>query len=249
MREKLHDLLGPFGVPAWRPVFAADAEILPTDSSFAGVPFLGPGDEWPACPSCDEPYALLVQLNVATLPEAMQTRLDLRNGYVQWFILGCDCYDGYIEDEDTNCVLRWLPDTGPAQPVTPVAISDTIGSQVPLKIVRWEDLGVDCPTDSQDIERTFRVRGDEIPRELLDILGDDDCATITGQKLGGYGRWGTNELDYPECPRCRRLMQVMVFQIDSEGRGPITLGFGDGDSVYLFQCKEHRDQFGVIECH
>ena len=66
----------------WLPV-TDDGDGPLTASKFAGTPYLGPGESWPACPRCAAPMALFLQLDLAALPEELGE--ELGSGLLQMF--------------------------------------------------------------------------------------------------------------------------------------------------------------------
>ena len=52
-----------------------------TASKFCGAALLLPGEEWPVCPGCSQPMRLFVQLDLATLPAALD--YPIREGMLQ----------------------------------------------------------------------------------------------------------------------------------------------------------------------
>jgi hypothetical protein len=67
--------------------------------------------------------------------------------------------------------------------------------------------------------------------------------TITGDKLGGWPAWLQN-IEFPECPRCRQTMDKFVFQIDSNDNIPFSLA--NGGRGQILQCPRDTDVFSFV---
>ena len=60
-----------------------------------------------------------------------------------------------------------------------------------------------------------------------------------GDKLAGWPRW-IQDIEYPNCPICDRIMNQLIFQLDSDDNLPFL--WGDAGTGYLVQCREHKDK-------
>lgn len=58
-------------------------------------------------------------------------------------------------------------------------------------------------------------------------------------RLAGYPRW-VQEVEYPNCPVCDRLMDQLVFEFASDDHVPFL--WGDVGTGYFLQCPDHLEQ-------
>ena len=217
----------PFVRTAWRPV-VAEEDGPPDASTMAGTAWIPEGETWPTCPNCGKPLQLLVQLNTASLPEAV--RGEYGEGLIQLFYctsqdplceVDCEAFFPFAE----SVVARLVVSEGVPEAVAP-EIADAFP---PRRIVDWEAFD-DYPSGE---EATSRL-GVELTDEEWDAAWE---GTQYGDKLGGWPGW-VQGVEYPACPRCGQEMRL-VFQVDSDDHLPIV--FGDMGTGHLTQCPEHKD--------
>lgn len=213
---------------AWQPV-VVDGDGLPTDSKFAGVPFLLKEEDTPLCSNCKNPLQLFVQLDLNNLPVGNK----FGRGLLQLF---------YCTNEEPLCEVE-------CEAFFPFAESTLIriikpgdlkrqyqntfysGNFPPKKIIGWKGI-VDYPN---------REEGESLGIELSDEEWEElyeENYPIVGEKLDGFPMW-IQGVEYPTCPVCDERMRL-VFQIDSEGNLPYM--FGDVGCAHLTQCETHKEQ-------
>ncbi|MEM1415536.1 MAG: DUF1963 domain-containing protein [Myxococcota bacterium] len=191
-----------------------------------GLPFLPEGTEHPDCASCRAPLTLLVQLDVAQLPNPQRHGGE---GLLQLFhcMASPVCEDGWRPF--ARCHLgRRVPKAPGARSAVATAV------QFPRwSVQRW--VPVDDYPDEEDLEDTFGRPLDEAARAELEAVR----ATYprAGDKLGGWPLWVQGP-ERPPCPRCGRTMEVL-FQIESDELIPYT--WGDLGIGHWTQCPAHPD--------
>jgi hypothetical protein len=84
---------------------------------------------------------------------------------------------------------------------------------------------VECPSAGVSI--------DNLPMSAPEGLS----IALPGDKLAGWPLW-VQGVEYPTCPRCDRVMQL-VLQVDSEDNVPFM--FGDVGTGHITQCPVHTD--------
>jgi uncharacterized protein YwqG len=250
--------------PAWKPVVEAGDNPI-TASKFAGTPWLAPGESWPTCGNCKQAMRLFVQVNLATVPKDLETRFG--TGLLQLFVcIKEDClYMQAYGDPFSKCLLaRLVQPEGRAASIKIPLFNDQFNGPFPAKMITgwgklddypssqdFSDLGLNFPNDS------LRRMG-SAPREYLvgrleckelgfaaEIPADDYYPLdrcIAGEKLAGWADWVQVHTSYPNCPRCNKRMDTIVFQIGSEDNIPFM--FADGGQGPITQCPDHKDVLG-----
>ncbi len=64
-----------------------------------------------------------------------------------------------------------------------------------------------------------------------------------GDKLAGYPHW-VQDVEYPNCPLCNRLMNQLVFEFASDDNVPYL--WGDVGVGYILQCPEHKKELAFL---
>lgn len=238
IERRLLDYFAPFRRTAWLPL------VLEQDgpawaSKFGGAAFLPEGESHPICPNCGRPLQLLLQLDVANLPEPQCWGAD---GLVQLF---------YCTNVDAKCESKcqaFAP--GSRSVVARRVAADTPGGAssasiehalAPKHIVEWS-FADDYPDFEEPVSRQF---GEQLTVDEF-YAWIDNGLTLVGEKLGGWPAW-VQGADRPPCPKCSRGMEA-IFQIDSNDL--VDLMWGDVGVAHLFQCGEHPDELAFTwECH
>ncbi|MEM7788270.1 MAG: DUF1963 domain-containing protein [Bacteroidota bacterium] len=212
---------------AWRPL-VTEADGPATASKMAGTPYVPAGEPYPTCPNCAAPLQLFVQLDTATLPEAV--RGEHGEGLIQLFYctsqepmceVDCEAFFPFSRSVVARLVV---PDGLPEADLPEVA-----DAFPPRQIVGWEAFD-DYPSGAESMSR--------LGVALTDAEQDTAWeAAAYGDKLGGWPAW-IQGVEYPDCPRCGRAMRL-VFQVDSEETLPVV--FGDSGVGHLTQCPVHQD--------
>ena len=227
---------------AWRPIIAPGDE---TSSFFGGAPATSNSADWPMCVGCEEPMSFLLQLDLATLPDAMT--VSTRSGMIQLFY--CSTDDGMCE--------TWAPFNGTAEVrliTTPVPIAAPTGLALFAKkaIGAW-DAEPDYPHPPEHgllgmkrrydfATKTVTVISEAPPIQAIDLPSgavEFIAAASSGDKLGGWPHW-IQGVEYPACPDCGDAMALFM-QLDSHCG--LEHNFGDNGCAHLTQCLAHPAQF------
>jgi hypothetical protein len=258
--EELRQRLGPWleshRRPAWLPICEA-RDGPSTASKFAGTPWLAEGESWPACGSCRRPLDLFLQLNLSELPQELDGRFG--SGVLQFFYCrhtsssgDCRC-EGFEPFADCHHVRMVQPDSSAGRPEVPAGA----GSFAPKTIVGWnriddyprwdelEELGLVFHFDDESSKKwpgssrmwiacpDIGLVSDQFPVgtdfEYLDRCNGSD-------KLAGWPCW-IQGVEYPNCPRCGRRMQLVFKHTGDE----MPFMFGDMGIGHITQCPEHQE--------
>jgi hypothetical protein len=200
-----------------------------TASKFCGAALLLPGEPWPACPGCERPMHLFVQLDLATLPAGL--RYPHREGMVQLFYCTsaeppCEVDHEAWQPFGKSTLARWL---SPAQQAAAAAAPPRpypVGDQAAV-VEGWDQGPPEVPGFEEDVPP---------PPEGLDEL-DEALGPRRGDKLGGWPSWVQGP-EYPRCPRCKSRM-VVLLQLESNGL--CHHQFGDLGAGHLSQCPNHPE--------
>lgn len=210
---------------AYKPV-VEPGDGVATDGKFGGTPYLPEGQDWPPCGHCNEPMALVVQLNPSQLPEPL--RKTYGTDLIQLFYctsdepLCCDVAEAWRPDSVAN-LARQVGIAG--DPATPTRRPEH--EVEPAVIRRWSAVD-DYPIGVERERLGVELEDDEV--ELAYEL------TQNGDKLSGWPLW-IQDVEYPSCPECGKTMRL-VFQIDSDDNTDINLG--DTGCGHLTQCPDHK---------
>lgn len=233
---------------AWKPIVGESSD---SRSWFGGLP-LAPAVEasedeaWPVCEDCGEPMRLLLQLDLAALPEEFDA--PVREGVLQVFYCGSD--DGSCETwqpfSGTHHLRIVEPGTDEATPPGGVEPWDkvVITGFEPFDDVpdaeEHERLGVEYTYDFNRDVVHVKSREPAIELEGIGLDLDPDVEEIIseaapGDKLGGWPMWVQGP-EYPVCPECEEPMEYL-FQVDSEDH--LDHMFGDAGCGHVTQCRQH----------
>jgi hypothetical protein len=245
---------------AWKPKTAI-GDGSSTASKFAGTPWLGASESWPNCGSCGSPMRLFLQLNLDVLPKRVAGRFG--KGLLQLFIcIREQCLsDSYGNPFSESQLLRLVqPKRRGSKAVIPSFDDLHSGQFPPKKITGWKrvddypsvpdfaELGVLFPQESLRQVGNFAFGNlqcpelgisSEVSAEGYSDLGD---RCISGEKLAGWSDWVQVNAYYPNCLRCERRMDTIVFQIGSNDNIPFM--FADGGQGPITQCPVHKDVLG-----
>ena len=232
-----------------RPEVRSD-DPAPTGSAFSGLPLLRPGEDWPMCHGCQLPMELLLQLDLAELPEERHG-----TGVLQLFYCVSEdpCDRGWEPFADVSSLCRVI-DGDEARPAT------TNLNRFPAKsIVGWTGLSDSPdPAEHDRLGLRFDYHFRDVPFQPMEFWCDElgvhfvgapyidylqeHVAAADGDKLGGWPRW-VQGVEYPTCPECGAVM-ALVMQLDSEDNIPYM--FGDCGTGHITQCPhcQHVVAFG-----
>jgi len=226
MPHTIPDAVIPHRRTAYRPD-VVEGDDDPKASKLGGTPWLPEGTTHPVCPNCNHPMPLLLQLDVATLPDPARYG---GTGLLQLFyctnaepLCEVDC-EAFFPNAK-SVVARRVDST------TKGAASAVEGERFEAKrIVGWE-----ATDDYPNWEEGEELGITGLDDATIDALGED--WPLTGEKLAGWPAW-VQGIEYPECTECGEP-QALVFQIDSEGL--LDYGWGDMGVAHLTQCSAHPD--------
>lgn len=244
MMEQLRPWIDRHTRVAWLPR-TADSGGLPTASKFSGQLLLLKDEPWPLCGSCQQPLELLLQLNLAELPDRS---LDYGPGMLQLFYCVGPAY----------CEPGWEPFSNVSlcriiQPTAALPAAENHNRFPAKSIIGWEPIA-DLPSSAEHeplgIEYNFHFR--DVPyqpaemwcKELnlhfvgaasIDRLGEEVTASAS-DKLAGWPCW-VQGVEYPKCPECGNEMSYL-FQMGSEDNVPYM--FGDCGVGHITQCPQHK---------
>lgn len=242
--------------PAWKPV-TRPGDGAATVSKLGGLPALAPGEPWPTCPDCGRPMPLLLQLNLATLPEELGTPFG--TGLLQLFA----CTSG--EDANASANANANEEEGAAAVVAtatlarlvadgPLAAPEAVPAEAddltPRAIVLWQRFDDHPDFDDFDdlglLTEYVKARPPKMRAKCpeLGLAFEGKAAKLfesldrcrEGDKLGGWPDW-PREKHWPACPDCGTRMQH-VFQIETNDE--IDELFGEPVRGHLMQCPTHQ---------
>ena len=104
--------------------------------------------------------------------------------------------------------------------------------------------GLDCLEDFDDFsyaderERCY-IRDRIVENFMLDAA----MIPFEGDKLAGWPYW-VQDVEYPKCPTCDRLMDTLIFEFASDDHVPYL--WGDVGTGYILQCPDHKDQVAFL---
>ena len=219
--------------PAWRPRTEERASPLAGFRTSAKLPA---GEAWPQCTNCHDPLELMVQIDLAAVPEATRT------GLLQVF---------YCTNNEPHCEVdteAFLPGAGKSKLVRvidattatavvprPALLAKRVEAS-PLEIVGWEPLQ-DGPS-GDELE--------EVYRKSLAQLGVEDLwegLPQPGDKLGGYPSWAQG-VEYPKCADCKKRMDTQLLQLASNAAAGWQ--WGDLGTAYVVSCAKHPARVELI---
>lgn len=233
--------LGPHRRTCWVPRLA-DGDGGPRDPKLGGLAFVPAGERWPTCPSCAQPLALALQLDLDRLPEGAA----FGGGLLQVFYCNSFAPNCQVETEawaagpGRSKLVRVIPVVGePAVATAP---------ELPQPLAARRIVGFDARDDypcyaeaSDRLEVDWDAWQEMLERAGLDEDGYGERVLLHGDKLGGWPTWAQDP-DYPRCAICDERMKRLVFQL----RTVDGLDFvGDG-WAYVVQCVEHPEQVELI---
>jgi uncharacterized protein YwqG len=216
---------------AWLPVTeAGDGSV--TASKFSGTPWLGPGESWPACPRCEAPMALFLQLDLATLPAEIGGELGV--GLLQMFycVSRSECTtrgEGCLEPFSPYQLLRRVSPRMGGPPSALPTFDDVIPAR---RITGWQ------PVEDYPDSTEWADFGIEAEDEAADAMCDLGYEPRQQDKLLGWPSWPQYVL-YPRCRVCGRELWL-VFQLESDQN--LQHMFGDDGCGHITCCPDHPEE-------
>ena len=241
-QDKLDALLAPLVKEATvlDPIRSSDAEDASVDSKFGGEPYAQVDDAWPNCPTCKNELVFVAQFREEDRDELFA------------FFYCFECFPWGLADEAKG---QWIirryknPSMTQYKRIAPSKTNEC--SPIPCmtrsRIVRvlpdWEGL----ESSSVEAENLCCEIDEDSPwEEYSSTLLRNRCLDEYATLVGGYPRWVQGET-VNHCSICGGKLQFLA-QIDSEDTAGLM--WGDVGLIYLFQCKNHPDEFHLeLQCH
>lgn len=245
IRQKLAPWVRKHTRIAWLPTLQ-DGETDPRGSRFGGAAWVPEGEAPAACQGCGAPLRLVLQLNLAELPQASLRALP-PSGLLQ--VLYCadeDCareQEAFSEFSDAHRVQIVPSGAGRLEAgANPFAAKSIVGWEQAEDHPHPEDShGLGLQVDYDFKERRARFVCPEVGLDAWVPLGELEIETVTqardGDKLRGWPYW-IQSAEYPQCPKCQTAM-THLFQIDSEKGVPYM--WGDAGMVQVTYCERHPE--------
>ena len=190
---------------------------------------------------------LFLQLNIAQLPDELAP---VGDGLLQLFFCtneDAGCYANvYGEPFNTAQCVRMVPRPEKARraknplkdPFPPLKIVNIKRVDDYPAFVELRQLGI---TETKDRKRR-EVLGCPKLKFKATVPFDTyyDCLNrcVPRTKLSGWPAW-VQDIEYPNCPKCQRLMDRMIVQIVPHEHLPFMLA--DGGRGQVLQCPDHPD--------
>ncbi len=214
---------------AYLPVTEAIKMEFSSISKIGGIPYLRNENDWPVCPNCQRNMDLLVQLNLADLPERQA------DGLVQLFYCTAketDCssiLEGYLPFSKAS-VVRKISVTGPSAKVRP-NLTEVFQEK---RIVGWQSC-FDYPHREE-----YDILGIEVPHDgVFDYLYEQKIGSpIRKDKLFGWPYW-VQGAEYPQNPETGSQMQFL-FQLASFDH--LNYRFGDDGTGHITHGADNTGQ-------
>ncbi|EKD81224.1 MAG: hypothetical protein ACD_39C01901G0003 [uncultured bacterium] len=218
------------------------AKLMASDTRFAGPAYAEEDEISPICSVCGEKLSFVFQFH----PNPDRKALSAAPLLVFYYCFKCTPIGA--EGEEPG---QWLIKS--YQTAAPEKFVDGIG-------VDKSFTAFSCRTEKVQVLPDYETIEEKYPEiaELCEGIDADDplsayedagleigCTMEPFTSIGGYPIWIQGE-SQRTCPICKKTMEF-IGQIDSQQE--VQLMWGDAGCVYLFQCHEHYDQFGMeMQC-
>lgn len=220
-----------------------------TASKFGGIPWLRNGEAWPPCGECKGPMHFFFQIYLNKLPREVSGRFG--EGMLQFFHClkeGC-LYGKYCQDPFTPCMLARIVVVGKSGVTTTIPDYEGAPAFSPRLISGWKKVA-DYPSEQDFEEFGLSYKNDKVEcKELKLVIDDvdyDDFSQlrrcVKGDKLAGWADWVQIHTSYPQCTRCNKRMDTIVFNLGADDSIPFM--FADGGHGPIVQCPDHKDVLG-----
>lgn len=218
------------------------AKLMAAETRFAGPAYAEEGEVEPVCPVCGERLSFVFQFYQASDRKALSTPPLL----VFYYCFKCTPIGN--ENEDPG---QWLIKT--YQTPAPEKFVGDAGLDDSFLAFSCRTEKVKVLPDYESIEEKYPeiaaicegIDGDDPVSVYEDAGVEIGCAMEPFTSIGGYPIWIQGETER-RCKICKKQMEF-IGQIDSQQE--VQLMWGDAGCVYLFQCHEHHDQFGMeMQC-
>jgi len=218
------------------------AKLMATETRFAGPAYAEIDEAAPVCPVCGEKLSFVFQFY--PLPD--KKALSAPPLLVFYYCFKCTPI-GTEKEERGMWLLKAYHTASPAK------FNDGSGVDQDLTPFSCRTEKVHVLPDYETIEEKYpdiaaMCEGEdaEDPVSVYEDAGlEIGCVMEPFTSIGGYPIWIQGEAER-SCPVCKKPMEF-ICQIDSQQE--VQLMWGDAGCVYLFQCQEHHDQFGMeMQC-
>ena len=111
--------------------------------------------------------------------------------------------------------------------------------------IRFSADGVEDFSDFMYLDGAGRQRREQSQRQQImnNFMEDAAMFPAEGDKLAGWPYW-IQDVEYPKCPTCDRLMDTLIFEFASDDHVPYL--WGDVGTGYILQCPEHKEQVAFL---
>src|ERR1700694_2713896 len=144
---------------AWKPI-VEDGDGAPSASKFAGMPWIGPDGVWPKFSTCNNPFQLFLQLDLASLSTALNNSFG--TGLLQLFYCTndqCEGSGGWEAFDDELSRVRFVNRAG-------LGLESSVSSEIhafpPKRIIGWKEF-LDWPSTSEQEELGLKYTYDFTP--------------------------------------------------------------------------------------
>ena len=93
---------------------------------------------------------------------------------------------------------------------------------------------------NEDRTRNERSQRDSV---VTSFMMDTALLPFEADKLAGCPHW-VQDVEYPNCPACDRLMDQLIFEFASDNNVPYL--WGDVGKGYILQCPDHKEQVAFL---
>lgn len=240
-KQKLMKMLQPHIKPAVVLEVVSDESAIGASvkSKFGGLPYSEANEKWPVCPVCKNELTFIAQLENG------------RGGELHVFYYCLECSPWGLDDEEEGqwAVRSYINPS--MQKYVAVPAPEKNSEIVPCSVIEhdvrvlpdWESLDSVVPGADDLCDKINSDDPWDAHSKAVEELG---CTTDIFTIIGGYPRFVQGQVQ-AKCGICNNEMEFFA-QIDSEDQANIM--WGDVGSVYLFRCKEHKDQFHLeLQCY
>ncbi|MEM6435512.1 MAG: pentapeptide repeat-containing protein [Cyanobacteria bacterium P01_D01_bin.115] len=149
-------------------------------------------------------------------------------------------------------IVKWQPMTDYPDwaEVEPAEVSVTRDEliQAATDPIRFSADGVEDFSDFiyfMYLDGAGRQRREQSQRQQImnNFMEDAAMFPAEGDKLAGWPYW-IQDVEYPKCPTCDRLMDTLIFEFASNDHVPYF--WGDVGAGYILQCPEHKEQVAFL---
>ena len=214
-----------------------------TASKTGGKPYFENEPNWPACKNCESPLLFILQINTTDF----ETFDKCKNGLYTFFHCS-ECPRNnisinYYQSPNVN-KLNYAFEYIGKSPIKPCKIN----------FVKFNSLPDLCSVDIYDesIYDEIKSQNYSKPEDLYLGVACTNLAITTEEltsgfssQVYGYPKW----LQYDEIPRCKICSEKMNLFLQLDSNKNVGTMFGDMGLIYVFNCKNHLDNFeSILQC-